>query len=227
MNSPYAKTSLRKSAPGKASPSVDAKKKRRFKIGAALLMVLVVAAWFFWPSSQVAAVRQMQAELFSADPSAMSPEERKEKFAALRAEQEKLSDEERNALRKEMGKLFQKKRNAEAAKYLAMAPADRRKLIDERIVKEQARQQKGAQGGGGPKGGPGSGNGPGGAGAGQGGPPGGPRGGGSPEERDAMRRDFLLSATPEARAGMDQMRMDMAVRRTELGLPPPVRGLGR
>ena len=56
--------------------------------------------------------------------------------------------------------------------------------------------------------------------------PGGPRGAATPEERDVMRRDFLLNATPEARAGMDQMRLDIAARRTELGLPPSTRGFG-
>jgi hypothetical protein len=166
----------------------------------------------------------MQQDLFS-QRDQMSPEERKEKFAALRAEQDKLSDEERKELRKDMRGVFQKKMNADAVKYLAMAPAERRKLIDDRLAREQARQQKGVQGG---PGGPGGGKAgpPGGPGTGPGGP-GGPRGGGTPEERDAMRRQFLLSATPEARAGLDQMRMDMAARRVELGLPPSTRGFGR
>jgi len=222
MSSSYSTAGVRKSAAGKASPSTDAKKKRRLKVGAGVLLLLLVAGWFFWPSSQVAAVRQMQEELFAADLSKTSAEERKEKLAALRAEQEKLSPEERDALRKERGKLFQKKRNADAVRYLALSPSERRKIVDERIAREQTRQQNGAQGGGGR----GLGNGQSAPAAGQGGPPGGPRAAASPEERDAMRREFLLGATPEARAGMDQMRMDVAVRRTELGLPPSTRGFG-
>jgi hypothetical protein len=211
----------RKSATAKdTAQSTGSKTKRRLVALGGLVLLIVLAAWYVWPESELARARQMRDELFAMPREQMSPEERKEKFAALRAEEEKLSPEERQALRREMGQRFQKKRNAEAVKYLSMSPEERQKLIDERIAREQAWQANGPPGGG--RGGPG---GPGGPGAGNG-PPGGPRGGGSAEERDMMRREFLLHATPQARAGMDQMRMDMAARRAELGLPPSGRGFG-
>ncbi len=217
--------SIRKKAATKASSSDDASTTKRWLLAfAGLLLLITLAAWYAWPQSDMDRVRQMRDELFATPREQMAPEERQEKFAALRAEQEKLSAEERQALRKEMGQRFQQKRNAEAVKYLSMSQEDRQKLIDERIAREQARQEQGPPGGG--RGGPGGPGGPGGRGAGNG-PPGGQRGGPSPEDRDTTRREFLLSATPQARAGMDQMRMDMAARRAELGLPPSGRGFGR
>jgi hypothetical protein len=220
-------TSTRKSASAKAAASTDASTTKRWLLAfAGLLLLILLAAWYAWPQSDVDRVRQMRDDLFATPREQMSQEERQEKFAALRAEQEKLSPEERQALRKEMAQGFQKKRNAEAVKYLAMTPEERQKVIDARLAREQAGQGQGGPPGGG-RGGPGGPGGPGGRGAGNG-PPGGGRGGGSPEERDTMRREMLLSATPQARAGMDQMRMDMAARRVELGLPPSSgRGFGR
>ena len=225
MATPNSAASIGKSATAKSTESSDSSKTKRWLLAfAGLLLLIFLAAWYAWPESDVDRVRHMRDELFATPRDQMSPEERQEKFAALRAEQEKLSPEERQALRKEMAQRFQKKRNAEAVKYLSMTPEERQKWIDERLAREQARQEQGPPGGrGGFPGGPG---GPGGGGAGNG-PPGGPRGSGSPEERDMMRREFLLSATPQARAGMDQMRMDMAARRVEMGLPPSGRGFGR
>jgi hypothetical protein len=219
----------RNGAGAKVSANGSSKRKWRRRIIALilLLLLLLLGGWYWSPSSAFARLRDLQQELASGQ---LSPEERKEKLAALRAEQENLSSEERQEWRKERGKVFMQKRNAEAAKYLSLSPEERRKLIDERLGREKAWEQKIAQqSGGNGKGPQGPGAGPGGPGrsGGPGGPggfgPGGPRGGGTPEERDVRRRDFLLSATPEARAGMDQMRMDMAARRAELGLPPKQR----
>jgi hypothetical protein len=39
-------------------------------------------------------------------------------------------------------------------------------------------------------------------------------------------RSFLINVTPQARAGMDQQRLDTATRRAELGLPPQTGGKG-
>jgi hypothetical protein len=225
-----------KTAPGKsvakAAPSENAKSKRRRTV-AALLLLLLLGTWYLWPSSQKDRVLQMQQELFAMPRDQASAEERKAKFEELRAEREKLSPAERDELRKDVRRQMQKKMNAEAAKYLAMSPAERKKVIDDRIAREQA-WQKQAQSGGpkgtpnGPGRGPGSGGGPGPGGGGRlGGPgPGQAKGGGGPgsqmtaEERDNVRREFLINASPQARAGMDLMRQDTATRRAQLGLPP-------
>jgi hypothetical protein len=225
MATPTSAAELRKAASAKSGAKTDSKTKRNLLILAGVLLLILLAAWYAWPQSDVDRVREMRNELFSTPRDQMSPDERKEKFAALRAEEEKLSPEDRQALRMEMAQRFQKKRNAEAVKYLQMSPEERQKYLDERLAREQARAQNGPPGGGRGRG-PGGPDGQGGPGAGKGPPPGGPRGGGSPEERDMMRREFLLHATPQARAGMDQMRMDMAARRMELGLPATGRGFG-
>ncbi len=231
MNAPTPR-SLAGKAPngkgGKSTPAATSKTKRRLTMAGSVLLLFFIA-WFAWPNSQVDKVRQMQKELFTTPRDQLTPEERKEKFDELRAEREKLSPEERNQLRQEKGKQFQQMMNVEASKYLAMSPEDRRELIDEQINRQQTMQQKRAQGAGngggpgggnggnGPPGGPGATGGPGGPGAAGG--PGGPRGPQSPEDRDARRREMLINMTPMARAGMDQMRLDMATRRAELGLP--------
>jgi hypothetical protein len=94
----------------------------------------------------------------------------------------------------------------------------------------------GGPGGGGGKGG-GGGGGPGGqaqAGAqagqqggpgGPGGPPGG-RGQRTPEQNDDRTRERLINSTPQARAGGEQMRLDKATARIEMGLPPTGGGRG-
>jgi hypothetical protein len=217
-----------RTAPGKpvagAESSTNAKSKRRRAL-AALLLLLLLGAWILWPNSQKDRVLQMQQELFAMPRDEASAEERKAKFEALRAEREKLSPAERDELRNAVRRQMQKKMNAEAVKYLAMSPAERKKVIDDRITREQAWQKRAQSGG--PKGGP---NGPGGGpgGGGPGGPgPGQAKGGGGPrvqttaEERDTFRREFLIHASPEARAGMDLLRQDTATRRAQLGLPPP------
>lgn len=203
---------------------------RAIQAAVVIAVVAVLWLWYSGPSRQMQTVRAMQQELFSAPRDALPPEERKEKFEALRAERDKLSDEEKRDLRKEMGEQFLAKRNAEAVAYLHMTPAERRKVVDERIAREQEWQKKfAAAENARPAGAPGPNNanpggGPGGPGGGPGGPGNGPGGPGrkssSPEDRDNRRREFLLNTSPEARAGMDQMRLDMAVRRTQLGLPP-------
>jgi hypothetical protein len=251
----------RTSAPGKAGPKVDLKKnhfklnlkdnfkrnKRKFYYaGGGALVLLLLLAWFAWPSSRLAAVRQLRDEAFKA-----APNERREKFEALKAAEAGLSPTDRKALWRDMGK----KRDVEAAKYFAMSPAERKKVIDEQLAREKKWEEKrakdqqagggpgaGGPGGGGPGGGgPGGGGrggggrggrgggGPGGPGGGPGGPGGGPggwRGPASPEERDNMRREMLIHSTPQARAGMDQQRLDMAVARVNAGLPAQPTGRG-
>ena len=214
----HVKPGLGKPAPGKIAPSSDAKRKqRRYRIGVAALLVLVLAIWYFRPNAQAAKVRQLQNDLFAAS-SQLTADQKKQKFDALRAESEKLSPADRKEVRKDMEKQFQTKMNSEAVQYLAMSPAERRKVIDAKIAKEQTMQQKRPANppGGNAQAPPNAVNGVAVAGN---GPGGGQRGPTSPEDQDSKRRSMLLHASAEARAGMDQMRLDMATRRAQLGLP--------
>ncbi len=235
---PMVKSGLGKVLPGKLAADAEAKKRQRIYRGgvAALLLVVLVAWWFLRPNAQMAKVKHLQEELFGPQASSLSPEEKKQKMEEFRAESEKLSPADRKEARKEMMNTMQAKQNIEAVKYLAMSPAERRQVIDAKIAKEQSMQQKRAAnpggGGPGPNGAGGAngvavqGGGPGGGGGGPGAGPGGAQKGGiSPETQDERRRTMLLHASAEARAGMDQMRLDMATRRAQLGLPPtPTRG---
>ena len=215
-------------AKGRAAPKPpNDDKRRRYVIGGIglLLLVLLLGYWWTRSSSAMEHVREMQHELFSTPRDQMSADERKQKFDDLRAEREKLSENERDALRKEMGKEFQKKRSAEAVAYLHMSQAERMKVIDEKIARDQKRAASGNAGPGGNRPGPG-GNGPGAA-APPGGDPATPPKTSSAEERDSRRREMLISVAPEARAGMDQMRIDTATRRVQMGLPPQQPGRPR
>ena len=208
-----------KASKGRPVPQseVDEKRRRYVVAGIGLLLLFVlIGYWWSRPSAAIAHVREMQHDLFSTPRDKMPADERKEKLDAIRAEREKLSEDERNALRKEAGKEFQKKRNAEAIAYLKMSRAERMKVIDEKITREQKFAATGNTGGKGPA-------------TAQAGnaaaPPGGDSGKPSPktmnpEDRDNRRREMLIGVAPEARAGMDQMRLDMAARRAQVGLPP-------
>jgi hypothetical protein len=204
---------LRKTAHRKAQEDTGSRKKHLILMGAGVLLLFLLATWYLRANSQVAKVLQMRKELIS-ERDQLAPEERQQKVEELRAEREKLSPEERELLRKEMAAQFQKKINADGAKYLAMSPQEREKVIDERIARAEAPRPTqvaplmqtagaGAGGGGGGQGNPNS-----------------PRTPATPEDRDTKRRESLLNLTPEARAGLDQMRQDLAQRRAELGLSP-------
>jgi hypothetical protein len=199
------RTPLRKTAYGKAEEDTGSRKKQLLLAGAGVLLLFLLATWYLRANSQLAKVMQMRQELIS-ERDQLAPDERQQKVAELRAERAKLSPEEREQLRKEMAAQFRKKINADGAKYLAMSPEEREKVIDKRIARAETPRaapvmQPPADGGG-------QGN------------PDAPPGPATPEDRDTKRRESLLNLTPDARAGMDQMRQDMAQRRAELGLPP-------
>ncbi len=182
---------------GEAPEAVTAKKRRRKRLALAMLLLLVGGGYWSLPSSQMARVRQMQEELANTPRDQLTAEERKQKFEALPTEQEKLTSDERVQLRKEMGKRFQKKMNAEAIKYLSMSPAERKKIIDQRIAREQNRGKKGPQGSSAAGVAKGNGGTQGALGANR--PVQGSAGKAlSPEDRDELRREFLLHAAPQA-----------------------------
>jgi hypothetical protein len=219
-----------------AAAAASTRSSRKLQIGIGTALVLMLSVWWLRADPRIAKVREMRNELFAKSDKPMSAEEKKERFAALRAEEEKLSPDARKELRKEMGEQMQEKRSAEAVAYLSMSPAERRKMIDQRLAKEKAMTQQmqkkpvgpAAASGKAPTGGTGVAPPPGAFGANPGAPggPGGPQGkqASTPESRDDRRRNMLIHVSPQARAGMDQMRADMALRRAQLGLPAPTGG---
>src|SRR5438132_408355 len=111
----------RKPNPGK-NPAPASDKRKKWIAGAILaVVVLLFCGWFLMGGDpQVAKVQQMQEELFSTPRDQMTDEDRKAKWEALKAEEEKLSPDQRRDVRREMGKKFEKKMNASAASYFAM-----------------------------------------------------------------------------------------------------------
>lgn len=216
---------------GQKAPMDPAKRKRLQQaiiIGSSLLLLLILGTYMLWPESQVDRVRRMQQDLF-ANRDGLSDEERRQRFEELRAEEDKLTGEQRGELRKAMFKEFQKKNDARGAAYFAMSPEQRQEEINKQLARDIERAKnprgKGGWGGGGGPGGGGGGPGGGKGGGPGGGGPGGPGGGGSggknasPEQRDDFTRNMLINGTPQARAGHDQMRLDMAAARSAAGLP--------
>src|SRR5436853_1516431 len=105
---------------GPKSPNIAKKPNWYLRIGIALFIMAIVGYWWLRPDPQIAKVRDMRKELMAAGQT-MSADERKSKFEALRAEEEKLPKEARKDLRKEMGQAMQSKRDAEAVAYLKMS----------------------------------------------------------------------------------------------------------
>jgi hypothetical protein len=191
--------------------------RKRWLLAAAVLLLLLtgLGAWYFWPNAQMARVKEMRQQLLGEAGRKLSPSERRQKWEALRKEQEKLSA----AQRKQLGEEARKRRRQEVERYSTLSKADKVKWLDEQIDRmEAARRERQAGGGGngGGRGGAGGGPGQGGAPFANGNWPGG--GNLSAADRERLRKERLDSTTPEERAQFDQLRKDMAARRAQRGL---------
>lgn len=174
-------------------------------------------------------VQKLQQQLFTEAARAAPPEQRRTMMAEFRDEVRRLSPEQRA----EFIMAGQREMKARFDQYFAMAPADKRKHLDQIIDRMQ---QQPAGGRGGPPGGFGMGP-PGGRGGPGGGPPGANSRPQTPEAIEQRRRERLDRTTPEQRAltdqirtQMDKFRKDLNDRRTQRGMPalPPRgnRGMG-
>ncbi len=204
--------------PQKKPAEINAPPRRRWRLWAALLMLLLGLGglvWAFRPDPHLARAKELQKQLFSPEAKNLSSEERKARFAEYRAEVKQLTPDQKWELSAPM----REKQKAEMDRYFAMSPKEKQKYLDERIDRSEKmrkeREQKAAQGKGGAP--------PGAAafvtvpGAGKAGAPGGPPL--SPEEIEKRRKQFLERTTPEERARMDQFRKEMNDRRRQRGLP--------
>ena len=185
--------------------------RKRWLLAAVVLLLLFtgLGAWYLWPDAQMAHVKEMRQQLLGEAGRKLPASERRQKWEALRKEEEKLSAAQRKAL----GEEARKRRKQEIERYFKMSKADKTKWLDEQIDRMAAqRRERQAGGGGGPgRGGQGgmfaNGTGPGGGG-----------GNLSSEDRERLRKQRLDSTTPEERAQFDQLRKDMAARRAQRGL---------
>jgi hypothetical protein len=162
----------------------------------------------------------------------LSEDEFRARRDALRAEVAQLSREERRELEKAKDRFDEKRQNNEFAKYYAMSPDERKAVIDREVARALAKAQQRAKarpaadnqaggtrsgGGQGQSGNNKSGNNQSGA-AQNGGN--GNRPTRTPEQYDISNRERLLQTTPQARAGREQKRLDLATARAQAGLPP-------
>ena len=198
-------------------PPSAPRRRRRWLIALALLLVGAGTYLAARPTGDIDKVKQLQKELFARG---LPPEQRKAKGQELRQEMKQLSSEQRSQLFAEGQKRTKQKLEA----YFALPVKDRVRHLDEDINRaEQRRKEMAARPGGA------AGNRPGGPGPFGAGPPwrpGSSRGPRSAEETEKRRKQMLARTTPEQRAMMDQVRelmdkyrADLNKRRQQRGLP--------
>jgi hypothetical protein len=238
----------RKPTPEKSST------KRRWIIAAVLLLLGggALAGWrYAYPPEdpQVAKVKALQQQLFrsmdsqrtatssqpvsttnistTATQPVLSPQEREAAMTQLRAEMDKLTEEQRDAIRRDMGNSFRERMRATIKEYRALPKEKRAAFLDKQIDEWEKRRAEFQRGGG--PGGPGGNaqRGGGNTGAsnnnnrgGDGRRQGGDRGPPSPERRLEWRRNMLAETTPEERAEAEMYFSDMNDRREARGLEP-------
>lgn len=168
---------------------------------AAVVALLLLALWMFWPDRRLDQVRAMQKELFSPEAKKLSPDERKSKFQALRQATENLSPAQKQELTKAGQDRFEK----EMLRYAKMSKQEQVLYLDKQID-NMNKAKKGPAAGGQRQSSGGAGF------AKKNSKP------MSSEERDRMRRQRLDHSTPEMRAMMDRFRKDMQARMNTRGI---------
>jgi hypothetical protein len=198
--------------------------RRNLIIGAGIIAAVLLGALLYWmwrPNPQLTKVREMRRELSADSGRKLSPQERRDRFEALRQEQAKLTAAERKQLADEA----RKRRKADIAHYFTLSKKEKTAALDQQIDRMEAmrKQMQAANS-------TGRGN-PSGAGNnfGFGQPPNGPTSAAnqSTEERERRRKEMLDSTTPEERAQFDQYRKDLQARMAQRGISPTPAGFGR
>jgi hypothetical protein len=201
--------------------------KRRWRRRLALLLLLLGVGGLVWavrPNSHMARAQSLQKQLFGPAGKALSPEERKARFAEYREHVKNLTDDQKWELSAPM----RERQKAEMDRYFAMSPAEKTRHLDEHIdrsekMRKEWQKKASSSKGGQAKGGKAK-NGQAKNGFGPGGSKASPAKGGrpprSPEEIERRRKQHLDRTTPEERAQRDRFRKDLADRRKQRGLPP-------
>src|SRR6516225_6198931 len=99
----------------------ESKNKRRLVLAVAVFLLLVgVAAVWFFRSDPVAEVRQLRSQLFSEEGKKLSQEERKEGFQKLSTAMKNLTPQQRKQLLAER----QKKMSEDLERFFKLSPAE-------------------------------------------------------------------------------------------------------
>jgi hypothetical protein len=170
-----------------------------------LLLAILLAIWYCWPSGRVAAVQQLRAQLAGEAGRKLTPERRRELFGQMRETMRQLTPLERREL--DQGRREQFK------KYFSLSKKEKIAYLDRQIQQmEAARRQWQAQANNNQRANNAN---------------LGPRMRTlDPEERDKRRRERLDFMTAEDRADRAQFRKDLDQRRAQLGLPRMSGGRG-
>jgi hypothetical protein len=162
-----------------------------------LLIGVVGGAWYYWPDPHLTAVKQLQKELFGPAGRQLSPDERRQRFARLREEEQMLSDAQRQGLRAE----GMRRRSVDLSRFFRLSKEEKEQYLDNLIARQDRRREELQANGPGPRGGRAA------------------NSAGTPQERDKRREDALDSLPATQRAEMTEFRREINARRQELGLP--------
>lgn len=179
-----------------------------------VLLLLIGGGWYAWSQRtdpDVARVTQMMSQAFGQDRQDMPQEERERVRAEIRAEMDKLTEDQRRQVWQTASAGPRRMMEQRINRYFELPESQRQAYLDEQIREMDARF--GRRGNGGPPGGGPPGGGPPGDGP--------PRGRGGRDENTGLsrRRQMLDNTTPEQRAKFAAFFEAMAKRREELGLP--------
>ena len=167
-----------------------------------IIVLFLFCVWLFWPDRRLDQVKALQKELFNPQAKNMAPEERKQKWQALRQATDNLSAEQKQTLSREREQRFQQ----ELERYAKMSKKEQAAYLDKQIDgMDKARKNfaNAANNGKGKGGGPSFGK------KGQ---------STSAADRDRARRQRLDNSTPEFRALMDRYRKDLQARMNARGV---------
>ncbi len=193
--------------------------KLKWIVSVALLLLLAVGAWAYFPGEDpaLARIHEIRDQMEGA-----TDAQRRELFGTMRKEFENLSPDARDQLRDEWRQRWEAREQENLNKFFAMSPQEQIAHLDEDIKREEERrkawQRRRAESGGdsGARGNRGGGPGMGGGGRG--------RGSRDSSDPNARRKSYLDNTTPQSRAMRSEYRHQREERRRQLGLPP---GRGR
>src|SRR5262245_42489931 len=94
-----------------------------------VLVVFLLAVWFFWPDRRLDQVKALQKELFSPEAKKMAPEERKQRWQALRQATDRLSVEQKQTLSREREQRFEQ----ELMRYAKLPKKEQLAYLDKQI----------------------------------------------------------------------------------------------
>jgi TolA-binding protein len=181
------------------SSTAPRKSRRRIVLSVILLLLCssACAAWYYRPNPHLAAVKQLQKELFSPAGRQLSQDDRRQKFEKLREEVNMLTAAQRLGLRAD----GMRRRTDQLNRFFKLSKDEKARYLDNLIDREEQRRQARQDGGGGPPN------------------PRAANSAGTPQERDKRREDALDSLSATQRAEWTEFRQEMNARRQELGLP--------